>query len=92
MNRISKRQDKYDKLKSEIKYFKIDKAIHVISDELPWRMVMRIVNKFERIRNTGGLTDAEKGLKGCRKHKNEQLPVQLDLFSIIDTMTTKQND
>lgn len=90
MNQISKRQEKYDKLMSEVKYFKTDKAIHVITDELPWRMVMRIVNKLERIRSTGGITDDEKGLKKPRKTK--QLPGQLDLFNVIDTMITKQND
>lgn len=87
MNRISKRQEKYDRLMSEIKYFKTDKALRVIANQLPWRMIMRIVNKLDRIRNTGGVTDTEKGLKSSRKHKVEQLPGQLDMFDIIDNTT-----
>ena len=84
MKQISKRQEKYDKLMSEVKYFKTDKALRVIADQLPWRMVMRIVNKLDSIRNTDGLTDTEKGLKVSRKRKNNQLPGQLDLFDVID--------
>ncbi len=85
MNRISKRQEKYDKLMSEVKYFKTDKALHIIADQLSWRMVMRIVNKLDRIRNTCGVTDDEKGLKKSRK--SNQLPGQLDMFDIIDNKT-----
>lgn len=83
MNPISKRQEKYDKLLSEVKHFKTDKALHIIADQLSWRMVMRIVNKLERIRSTGGLTDAEKGLKVSRKRKNAQTTGQLSIFDEI---------
>ncbi len=89
MIQVSKRQEKYDKLMSEAKYFKVDKVMHVIANELSWRMVMRIVNKLYRIKNTGGLTDAEKGLKGCRKRKVAKSNVQLSLF---DTTKEKNND
>ena len=86
MNRISKRQEKYDKLMSEVKYFKTDKALHIIADQLSWRMVMRIVNKLERIRNTDGITDEEKGLKSTRKRKsaNTALSGQLSLFDATE--------
>lgn len=83
MNPISKRQEKYDKLMSEVKHFKTDKALRIIADQISWRMIMRIVNKLESIRNTGGLTDSEKGLKSGRRRKNEPLPGQLSLFDII---------
>lgn len=84
MNPISKRQEKYDKLMSEVKHFKTDKALHIIADQLSWRMIMRIVNKLERIRSTDGLTDAEKGLKSNRQHKIGQLPGQLSLFDTTE--------
>ena len=86
MNQISKRQEKYDKLMSEIKYFKTDMALHIIAGQLSWRMVMRIVNKLGRIRNTDGITDEEKGLKSVRKRKsaNTTLPGQLILFDAAE--------
>lgn len=84
MNPISKRQEKYDKLMSEVKHFKTDKALHIIADQLSWRMVMRIINQLESIRNTDGITDAEKGLKGVRKRKDDKLPGQLNLFDTTE--------
>ena len=84
MNGISKRQEKYDKLMSESKYFKADKVMHVIANELSWRMVMRIVNKLYRIKNTDGISDEEKGLKGCRKRKDAKANVQLSLFDTTE--------
>ena len=86
MNQISKRQEKYDKLMSEVKHFKTDKALHIIADQLSWRMVMRIVNHLESIRNTDGLTDAEKGLKVSRKRKstNTPLPGQISIFDTTE--------
>ena len=84
MNPISKRQEKYDKLMSEVKYFKTDKAFRIIADQLSWRMVMRIVNRLERIMNTDGIPDAEKGLKSGRRRKNESLPGQLSLFDTTE--------
>lgn len=92
MNKISKRQEKYGKLMSEVKYFKNDKALRIIADQLSWRMVMRIVNKLERIRSTDGITDAEKGLKVGRKSQNNQLSGQLDLLDIIDNETKEKKD
>ena len=84
MNPVSRRQEKYDKLMSEAKYFKADKVMRVIANELSWRTVMRIVNKLYRIKNTGGLTDVEKGLKGCGKRKVAQSDKQLSLFDAIE--------
>ena len=94
MNPISKRQEKYDKLMSEVKHFKTDKALRVIADQLPWRMVMRIVNQLESIRNTDGITDEEKGLKVGRKRKsaNATLPGQLSLFDITESLKERDND
>lgn len=47
---ISKRKQKTEMLLDELVFYELDEIAKVIATEIPWRMLVRILNKLRRIR------------------------------------------
>ena len=47
---MSKRNQKTEMLLNELVFCELDEIAKVIATEIPWRMLIRILNKFRRLR------------------------------------------